>query len=75
MKGQIEQSGGGVGRNIADAMGKLHVPPRFVSAVGSDQPGNYLLSQTLKNVVSKMYGKKTYCIIKHFFTMVVLFIV
>jgi sugar/nucleoside kinase (ribokinase family) len=41
-----------VGRNIADALGKLGAKPFLISAVGSDQTGNYLLKSTLKHVVS-----------------------
>lgn len=51
-RGEIRQSGGGVGRNIADALGKLGAHPFLISAIGNDQTGNYLLKNTLKHVVS-----------------------
>jgi sugar/nucleoside kinase (ribokinase family) len=41
-----------VGRNIADALGKLGAHPFLISAIGNDQTGNYLLKNTLKHVVS-----------------------
>jgi sugar/nucleoside kinase (ribokinase family) len=41
-----------VGRNIADALGKLGAHPFLISAVGNDQTGDYLLKSTLKHVVS-----------------------
>ncbi|XP_069689381.1 uncharacterized protein [Periplaneta americana] len=49
-RGEIRQSGGGVGRNIADALGKLEAKPFLVSAIGKDQTGNYLLHDTLKHI-------------------------
>lgn len=36
--------GGGVGRNIAEALSKLGYQPTFVSAVGNDSHGQYLQS-------------------------------
>lgn len=51
-RGEIRQSGGGVGRNMADALGKLGAHPFLISAVGNDQTGEYLLKSTLKHVVS-----------------------
>jgi sugar/nucleoside kinase (ribokinase family) len=41
-----------VGRNIADALGKLGAHPFLISAIGNDQTGDYLLNNTLKHVVS-----------------------
>lgn len=52
LKGRIRQSGGGVGRNLADALGKLGASPTLVTAVGDDQPGRFLLDQTLGHMVS-----------------------
>uniref|UniRef100_A0A1B6M7Z3 Carbohydrate kinase PfkB domain-containing protein n=1 Tax=Graphocephala atropunctata TaxID=36148 RepID=A0A1B6M7Z3_9HEMI len=47
---RIRQSGGGVGRNIADALGKLSLSPRLVTAVGNDQYGNFLLHRTMDHL-------------------------
>ncbi|XP_073982867.1 uncharacterized protein isoform X2 [Rhodnius prolixus] len=44
LPGKIGQSPGGVGRNVADALGKLYrTPPLLLSAVASDQFGACLL--------------------------------
>lgn len=44
VEGRIRQSAGGVGRNIADALGKLQrCPPLLLSAIGSDLYGKFLL--------------------------------
>ncbi|XP_021917454.1 uncharacterized protein LOC110828757 isoform X3 [Zootermopsis nevadensis] len=48
--GQIRQSGGGVGRNIADALGKLGTLPFLISAIGNDYAGDYLVKNTLKHI-------------------------
>lgn len=53
LMGKINQSGGGVGRNIADALGKLGVNPFFVSAVGTDLFGKFLLDSTIPHLSSK----------------------
>lgn len=58
--GKIHQSGGGVGRNIADALGKLGMKPYLMSAVGVDHFGEYLLEQTIPHLVSflmRFFGK------------------
>jgi pseudouridine-5'-phosphate glycosidase/pseudouridine kinase len=49
-RGEISHSGGGVGRNIADALGKLGARPILISAIGSDQTGDYLLKNTLNHI-------------------------
>lgn len=49
--GRFRQIGGGVGRNLADALGRLGVSPRLVSAVGDDLNGKFLLTQTLNHLV------------------------
>lgn len=49
--GRFRQIGGGVGRNIADALGRLGMSPRLVSAVGDDLNGKFLLTQTLNHLV------------------------
>jgi bifunctional ADP-heptose synthase (sugar kinase/adenylyltransferase) len=51
-RGEIRQSGGGVGRNIADALGKLGARPFLISAIGNDHAGDYLVKNTLKHIVS-----------------------
>lgn len=49
--GRFRQIGGGVGRNLADALGRLGMSPRLVSAVGDDLNGKFLLTQTLNHLV------------------------
>lgn len=49
--GRCRQIGGGVGRNIADALGRLGMSPRLISAVGDDLNGKFLLTQTLNHLV------------------------
>ena len=41
-----------MGRNVADALGKLSARPILISAIGSDQTGDYLLKNTLNHIVS-----------------------
>ncbi|XP_064652421.1 uncharacterized protein LOC135503064 [Lineus longissimus] len=41
--GEVRQSYGGVGRNIADCMSRLGHPPLFISAVGKDMHAGLLL--------------------------------
>lgn len=41
-----------MGRNLADALGKLGARPILISAVGNDQTGDYLLKSTLNHIVS-----------------------
>jgi bifunctional ADP-heptose synthase (sugar kinase/adenylyltransferase) len=41
-----------VGRNIADALGKLGTRPFLISAIGNDHHGDYLINNTLKHIVS-----------------------
>lgn len=43
LPGKISQTPGGVGRNVADSLGKLRSAVSFVSAVGNDQFGQFLL--------------------------------
>ncbi|KAG8267810.1 hypothetical protein J6590_041724 [Homalodisca vitripennis] len=50
LSARIRQFGGGVGRNLADALGKLNLSPCLVTAVGNDQYGNFLLHQTLNHL-------------------------
>ncbi|GFG39485.1 hypothetical protein Cfor_12444, partial [Coptotermes formosanus] len=52
-RGEIRQSGGGVGRNIADALGKLGARPILISAIGNDQTGDYLLKNTLNHIETR----------------------
>ncbi|KAK6633341.1 hypothetical protein RUM44_003943 [Polyplax serrata] len=49
-KGKIAQAGGGVGRNIADALGKLGTSPFLISAVGNDEFGNFIMTQTIPHL-------------------------
>ncbi|KAK9512827.1 hypothetical protein O3M35_001157 [Rhynocoris fuscipes] len=65
LPGIITQTPGGVGRNIADALGKLYrTPPLFLSAVGSDQFGTFLL-ESVKHVdssgVAVRHDNRTAC--------------
>ena len=44
--GTIRLTAGGVGRNIAEALGRLGVPVQLISAVGDDSWGQDILQQT-----------------------------
>lgn len=44
--GQIRVSAGGVGRNIAENLGRLGVPTFLLSAVGDDEAGRHILEVT-----------------------------
>lgn len=44
--GTVLQSLGGVGRNIAENLGKLEVPVRFLTLVGDDANGEWIIQQT-----------------------------
>ncbi len=44
--GQIRVSAGGVGRNIAENLGRLGVPTLLLSAVGDDEAGRHILEVT-----------------------------
>lgn len=58
LPGKIGQSPGGVGRNVADALGKLYrTPPLLLSAVASDQFGACLLD-SLNHIVSSLIWTK-----------------
>ncbi|KAL0281264.1 UNVERIFIED_CONTAM: hypothetical protein PYX00_002300 [Menopon gallinae] len=43
LSGKVSQSGGGVGRNVADALGKLDVDTFLISAIGTDDLGGSIL--------------------------------
>lgn len=43
LNGTIAQCRGGVGRNIADALARLQVNPLFITAVGDDEMGQFLM--------------------------------
>jgi pseudouridine-5'-phosphate glycosidase/pseudouridine kinase len=43
-KGKVVQTPGGVARNIAETMHRLHASPKLISAVGTDFAGNTLLN-------------------------------
>lgn len=45
---------GGVGRNIAEALAKLGCQPTFISAVGSDAYGDFLVSSLPSNCVQNI---------------------
>ncbi|PSN44599.1 Pseudouridine kinase [Blattella germanica] len=64
-RGEIKQSGGGVGRNMADALAKLGANPFLISAIGVDQTGEYLLQSTLNHVdtrgVVRVSTERTAC--------------
>ena len=57
--GQIHQSAGGVGRNIAENMVRLGNRIHFISIVGQDSSGDWLLEQT------RQAGINTQDIIRH----------
>lgn len=50
-RAQIVQAGGGVGRNIADALGRLGARPLLVSTVGDDLAGQFILKDSLAHIV------------------------
>lgn len=52
LPGKVSQCGGGVGRNIADALGKLEVGTFLISAIGNDDFGNQI-ARTVPHLVSK----------------------
>jgi len=45
--GEIRVSAGGVGRNIAENLGRLGVPTLLLSAVGDDEAGRHILEVTV----------------------------
>lgn len=49
----MKQVSGGVGRNIADALGRFGHDVRFLSAVGDDSNGNSIL-KSLEHIVNKI---------------------
>lgn len=49
-RAQIVQSGGGVGRNMADALARLGSKPLLLSAVGDDLAGRFILKDTLAHL-------------------------
>ncbi|CAN2387227.1 Indigoidine synthase A like protein [Pristimantis euphronides] len=64
--GQVHQSFGGVGRNLADCMSRLGVRPLFISAVGhddlSDSVFRYCSHMDMRGVAHlKGYNTATYC--------------
>ncbi|XP_072001353.1 uncharacterized protein [Engystomops pustulosus] len=64
--GQVHQSFGGVGRNLADCMSRLGVGPLFISAVGqddlSDSVFRYCAHMNMKGVAHlKGHNTATYC--------------
>lgn len=46
--GQIRLSVGGVARNVAESLARFEVPTRFLSAVGDDSLGEYILEVTAR---------------------------
>lgn len=52
MEGKITWSGGGVARNVADALAKLGSDVHFISAIGKDHFGDFISKDTLSHVVS-----------------------
>lgn len=47
--GKFNRSAGGVGRNISEAISKLGTTPIFISAVGNDSHGDYILDTLPSN--------------------------
>ncbi len=62
--GDIMKSAGGVGRNVAENLGKLQVPTSLYSVVGSDEDGEWLIKVTNQSGVNtqhmiKLHDEKT----------------
>lgn len=54
LAGKVDYNAGGVARNISDALGKLlpaKMSPLFISAIGYDEIGRFLLN-SLRHIVS-----------------------
>lgn len=51
LAGQMKQVSGGVGRNVADALGRFGHDVCFLSAVGDDSNGNLIL-KSLEHIVN-----------------------
>lgn len=51
LAGQMKQVSGGVGRNIADALGRFGHNVCFLSAVGADSNGDLIL-KSLNHIVN-----------------------
>jgi len=54
LAGQMKRVSGGVGRNIADALGRFGHEVRFLTAVGDDSDGRSII-QSLGHIVSIYY--------------------
>jgi len=54
LAGQMKRVSGGVGRNIADALGRFGHDVRFLTAVGDDSDGRSII-QSLEHIVSIYY--------------------
>lgn len=53
--GKIYESGGGVARNIADALGKLpNINPFLITAIGKDNAGYFIKTNTISHLVSQI---------------------
>lgn len=57
--GQISYHSGGVARNIAEVVAKYGIDVKFVSAVGADSDGDYLVDQLIKLGVDITYLLRT----------------
>jgi len=53
LPGNVRRTHGGVGRNIAEALGRMGTPTHFVSAVGSDANGTALVAELEKRVTTE----------------------
>ena len=53
--GQVKQSFGGVGRNVADCLARLGCNPLFLSAIGKDMYADTLLHQ-FSHMVGGIHG-------------------
>lgn len=51
LAGQMKQVSGGVGRNVADALGRFGHNVRFISAIGDDSNGHSIL-KSLNHIVN-----------------------
>lgn len=56
--GTVLQSSGGVGRNIAENLARLKVPVRFLTLLGEDMNGDFLMEETQQTGVDVSYIKR-----------------
>lgn len=71
-KSQKTEHSGGVARNIAECLARLHMPCRFFSYVGNDENGRNMIEELAQRgvdvslvKVSNKYPTATYCAVLH----------